>query len=100
MRSFIHCLYFICELKFYAHKNYATVDVKTQSYLYDSLNVEAVNCKLSDLSECLVHFSNSFFVDHIRSKFLIFKRMVMPLGFLPSLSLMADVCNSLIFNNA
>ena len=83
----------------FTRKNYATVDINPQSYLYDSLNVVAVNCKLSDLSECLVHFSNSFFVDHIRSKFLIFNRMVMPLGLLPSPSLMADVCNSLTFNN-
>ena len=95
----MHCLYFICERKFYARKSYATVEINPQSYLYDSLNVLAVNCKLSDLSECLVHFSNSFFVDHFRSKFLIFNRMVMPLDFLPSPSLMVDVSNSIIFNN-
>ena len=27
VRPFIHCLYFICERKFYARKNYATVEI-------------------------------------------------------------------------
>ena len=75
------------------------LNFRIRMFVKIAVNIVAVNCKLSDLSECQVHFSNSFFVDHLRSKFLIFNRMIMPLHFLPSPSLIVDVCNCLIFNN-